>query len=182
MKKLTILMLALVELGLVGVAQAGVIYFNPTMQTVASGDNVSFDVNVDFSATPTIGGYFQISYDASLLGFVSFTYNSGFGTTYTPTVSSGLIDGLGFASSPYSGIATLGTVVFSTADAGLANLAAGPYSNPTYNFRNSTGSSFISMTYGSASAEVTAVPVPAALWLMASGLSALGVGLRRRSV
>ncbi len=182
MKKLTKLMLVLAQLGLMGAAQAASVSLSPTSQPVVLGNSVSFAVNVDFSDAATIGGRFQLSYDSSLLGFTSFSYNSNFTsglTTYTPTLSSGLINNLGFAGL-VSGSGTLGTLTFSTLNAGNASLATGAYSDPFYRFRNSTGSSFLAVTYGGATAQVSAVPAPAALWLMASGLSALGLGLRRR--
>lgn len=184
MKKLTRLVSALALCGMAGMAQSASVSLTPVSQSVALGDSVSFMVNVDFSDTATIGGRFQLGYDASILSFTSFTYDTLFTsglTTYTPTLSSGLINDLGFAGL-VSGSGTLGTVTFSTVDTGSASLASAEYSNPTYRFRNSTGSSFITVDYGGATAQVSAVPVPAALWLMASGLSALGLGLRRRSV
>ncbi|MBI5463100.1 MAG: PEP-CTERM sorting domain-containing protein [Gammaproteobacteria bacterium] len=182
MKKLTKLMLVLAQLGLMGAVQAASVSLSPLSQPVMLGDSVSFDVNVDFTDPATIGGRFQLSYDASILGFTSFTYNSSFTsglTTVAYTQSSGLIDNLGFVGS-VSSAGTLGTVTFSTLNTGNANLATAAYSNAFYRFRNSTGTSFIAVTYGGATAQVSAVPVPAALWLMGSGLSALGLGLRRR--
>lgn len=183
MKKLTKLLLILAQLGLVGAVQAASVSLSPSSQPVMLGNSVSFDVNVDFSDAATIGGRFQLSYDASILGVASFTYNSSFTsglTTYAPTLSSGLIDDLGFAGL-LSGAGTLGTVAFSTLNTGDAGLASAAYSNAFYRFRNSTGSSFLTVIYGGATAQVSAVPAPAALWLMASGLSALGLGLRRRA-
>lgn len=185
MKKLKKLMLVLAQLGVMGAAQAASVSLSPASQPVVLGNNVSFNVIVDFTGTPTLGGAFQLSYSSSILGGASFSYDSSFVsanslTAYTPTLTSGLITNLGFDSASFSGSGTLGTITFSTINTGLASVVTAADADPFYRFLNTSGSSLNGVTYGSATAEVSAVPVPAALWLMASGLSALGLGLRRR--
>lgn len=181
MKKLTKLMLVLAQLGMVGVVQASTVSLSTSTPTITHPGSVSFDVNVNFTET-TSKGWFNLSYDNSLLSLTSFNYNNAFTAGVTPltvnTTTSGSINNInniGFLGSK-SGPGILGTATFSTLGVGTANLNA----LASFGFRNSGDTSFISVTYSGANVQVSAVPVPAALWLMASGLSALGLGLRRR--
>ncbi len=180
MKKLTKLVFILAQLGLVGAVHAASVSLSPASQTVAPSTTVSFDVNLDFTGTPVISGWFNLSYDTSILDLISFSYGSntfGVSTLAVNTSTDGLVQGIGFAGS-VSGAGTLGTVTFNTTGLGTANLNTAAVSG----FYN--GSSYVATTYGGALvevAEISEVPVPAAAWLMGSGLAALGLGFRRRN-
>ena len=186
MKKLTILFALFSALGMVNTAQAGTISLVPSAQ---SGNNISFAVNVDFTDGATIDGTFQMSYDTSILGGASFSYDPTFLTTfdlvsYAPNMGSGVFTNVGFSANTaaFGGSGTLGTLSFSVLNTGAASVASAADVAPNNNgFLNASGSSFLPMTYGSAAPQVSPIPVPAALWLMASGLGALGVALRHRS-
>lgn len=186
MKKLTKLMLVLAQLGLAGALQAATVSLDPASQVIQPNSSVSVNVLVDFSDTSgTKGGFFTLGYDSSLLTFSSFVYNTAFLTPFgaNPTAwnltTPGTITNVGFGSGLLTGSGTLGTVTFLTgASVGTANLTTTLASG----FLNKTGFSMLPVSYSGAQVNVAAVPVPAAAWLMASGISMLGLGLRRRSV
>lgn len=180
MKKLMNMIWTLALSSMIGSVHAATVSIDPFSQPVVAGNSVSFNIIVDFSSTATSKGWFDLSYDPSLLGFSSFIYNVPFTSDVTTigvnTATSGLIKNIGFVGAKATS-GTLGTVTFSTTDPGTAALNT----VATYGFRNSADTSFLSMTYNGGTAQISAVPVPAALWLMASGLSALGLAFRRRT-
>lgn len=179
MNKMTSSIFAVALFGAVGGAHAAGIALQPGAQNAALGSTLSFDVYVDFTDIATSGGRFQVTYDSSRLGDAVFAYDSSFASTYGVATGSTALSGIGFTGL-FGGAARLGTLSFTATGVGAAAVATAAYANPTYRFRNNTGSSYITVNYGAAAANVSAVPVPAAAWLMASGLSALGLGLRRR--
>lgn len=181
--KITKYICALALSCLVGAAQAASVTIDSLGQV---GSSISFRVNVNFTGTPTNGGEFLLSYDTNILGDASFAYNSDFFTGSTSMLSTGVDDttsgflkNIGFDASSYVGPGILGTVTFSVLNT-VAALVASAEDDPFYAFINDTDSSNLGMNYGSASLQVSAVPVPAAVWLMASGLLGM-VGLSRRA-
>ena len=182
--KITKYICALALSCLVGAAQAASVTIDSLGQV---GSSISFRVNVNFTGTPTNGGEFQLMYDTSILGGANFAYNSDFFTLDGPTMlidgvddlTNGYLKNIGFDASSYVGPGILGTVTFSVLNTGAANVASAE-DDPFYAFINDFDSSNLAMNYGSASPQVTAVPVPAAMWLMASGLLGM-VGLSRRA-
>lgn len=182
MKKLTKLLFVLAQLGLVSAVQASSVSLSPVSQVVAPLSIVSVNVYVDFSDVTTSKGWFDLSYDSSLLSLVGFSYNgvftSGLTTIGVDTTVIGVINNIGFVGS-VSTAGLLGTATFTSLGEGTAALAT----VEDFGFLNSTSSSFLEVEYlGASVTSVSEVPVPAAVWLMGSGLSLLGLGMRRRSV
>lgn len=186
MKKIVSQLVAVALFGAVSGAQAAAVYFaTPTTQNVTLGNTVSFDVMVDFRDAATVGGLFAVTFDAARLGNGQFAYDAAFAYTFgTTTGTSPTTDltSIGFDGA-FSGNARLGTVSFTAIGAGTAMIGTAAYPDSSYQFLNESGSSLLTVNYDSAATvNISAVPAPAALWLMASGLGALGVGLRRRAV
>ncbi len=187
MKNLKKLVCALVLFGLVGAAQAGTVSLSPLLKPVTVGNNVSFDVYVDFFGDSTIGGTFQLSYNSSRLGIsditTDFAYDGDFlssnGLTgNTPVLTSaGLIEGIGFSGTFEGSNSKLGTITFSALNPGVVTIDTATDAIEDERFYD--GSSPNDVIYKSAIANISAVPVPAAVWLMASGLLGM-VGLSRR--
>lgn len=188
MKNFKKLVCALALFGMVGAVQAGSVSLDPLSKSVTVGNSVFFDIYVDFDNDSTTGGTFQLTYDSSLLGIsniaTDFAYNGTFlssnGLTGTAPVltSDGLIEGIGFSGTFAGANSKLGTITFSALNAGVAVIDADTDQVEDARFYN--GSSNNGVEYGSAAANISAVPVPAAVWLMASGLLGM-VGLSRRS-
>jgi len=184
MKKLTKLVIILAQLGLVCGAQAASISLSPASQNAVVGDTLSYQVNVDFSDVATDGGSFRISYDSGLLGNANFSYaslSSPITGSWTPAYSAGLIESVGFDANAFQGTAVLGTLSFTVLNAGSTSVTLSDMLDANLRFLDSDQWDPIMVGYSGATANLTAVPVPAALWLMASGLSVLGLGMRRRA-
>ncbi|MBU1191815.1 MAG: hypothetical protein KKA36_02545 [Gammaproteobacteria bacterium] len=177
MKNLKKLACALVLSGLVGVTQAASVTINPTSQMAMIGEAVSVEVLFSDFTDPLISGGFNFNYDTSFLDFDSIDFGANpLGLAFFPidTAVDGVV-GISFAGplSLESGI--LGTLNFVATDLGTASLSTAAASPGFFD-----GSSYYVPGFGNASIEVSAVPVPAAVWLMASGLLGM-VGLSRRT-
>lgn len=147
---------------------------------ILAGPNelLTFDVVMDFSDAPTLGGGFDIVFDPSSLEFESFTNNEigedGFGRD--PDEFDGLLESWAFgAFGGMTGPDIVGTVSF-TYLGGLTEIsltATSGIGGPFVSFDNP--GSMLDVDFGS----VQVVPVPAAVWFLLSGLGAL-LGVRNR--
>ncbi len=188
-----------------GTAFATSISVTPSFQAVLVGDLVQVKLDVaDIPVNTAVAGYgFRLQYDPTILTFSSVSfgdpalstfldYNQGYNENYSTLPSYNAVHVFGGASGILSKTElialqpqdiTLATFFFNAVAPGTSLL----HVQPGIEFLegpNSSGSSggpgFTSSSdifHGSV--QVTAVPVPASLFLLASGLSAL-VGLRRK--
>lgn len=167
-----------------GQVQAATISLNPASQSVSLGNQISIQLNMDFSGDPTLGGGVDILYNSSLLSFASFSFDAGLGDDpllqRQPDVLPGTLNGLAFGNfDGLSGPSIVGTLIFNTIGAGVANFTLAENVLPAGGFFSAATFDQQAVTYSGASVNVTAVPLPAACWLMLSGLGVLG-GLRKR--
>ncbi|WJW76166.1 hypothetical protein QVG61_03480 [Thiohalobacter sp. IOR34] len=153
------------------------VWLQATTPTVAVGDTLSIDLVFDFSSDPTLGGVVDISYDSTLLSF------SGYGAPATgwiltaPTTTAGSLTGLGLDALTASTGGSVLTLDFLAIGAGTASI--GVANSGAWNTFYDANNSPQSVTFTGTSVTVSAVPLPAALWLMLGGLGLLGWQGRR---
>jgi len=168
-------------------AQAVSIWLTPASQTVQLGDPVALDVNMDFSADPTVGGGFDVFFDHNMLSFSSFAIDTTLVldpvfTNVTPDVSTtDQLAGFSFGNfGGLSGPAKVGTLTFQALAPGLTNLSLADNVAPYGPFYSAVTSLQQTVDYTGASVDIAAVPLPPAAWLMLSVLGMFGVVSRRR--
>lgn len=170
-------------------SMAGTVSLTPPNSYVNPGDPVNLALSLDFGSSEAVGyGGIDISFDPTLLAFGGFDFESGLANTQISALGS---DGLNPGNQFF-------TVYFEAADiftglsgpVNIGNLALTTNNSFTgttiVSFRDSVTQGGLRDTSGdllppfAGSASITAVPVPAAVWLMASGLLGM-VGLSRRT-
>lgn len=168
----------------ISTAHAASVSLDPASPAPARvGEMVSFDVLLDFSSDSTTGGSVDIAWDPSVL-----QYNDNFNITLSPRDSTfdvvdfqqpGLLSvGLGdFAGFTPTGV--LGVVEYMAMGEGTTDISLGD-SQKWGGFFSSTGA-LIPVNYAGSQVSVSAVPVPAAVWLFSSGLVGLAGMARRKS-
>lgn len=167
------------------VSQAATVSLSPLSQNVALGNPVSLLLNMDFTGDPTLGGGVDIFYNSSLLSFVSFTFDSGLGDETSlrrlPDVLTNELNGLAFNSfTGLSGPSLVGTLTFNTIGAGTALFTMADNDFPAGGFYSAATFDPQAVTYQGVSVNVTAVPLPAAVWLMLSGMGLIGAMTQRK--
>lgn len=171
-------------LGASATASAASLFLVPdAVQNVVDGDILSFDIHMDFSGDPAIGGAFDISFDSSALAFVSFFRNESIGDpgfARDPDILDGLLDdwALG-AIDGIPDIAIVGSVQFQVLPTMGQSTTIQTQDAQCFSpcWISADFVSTIIVDYGDAT--VSRVPLPAALWLMLSGLGVLYGGLAR---
>ena len=166
-------------------AQAATISLIPLNQNVVLGNTVALQLMMDFSDDATIGGGVDIFYDDSVLQFVSFVFDAGLGDDPAfrrqPDVLSGELNGLGFGDfSGLSGPSLVGTFTFDTLASGSANFSLAENDYPVGAFYSAATYEVQLVGFQGAAIDVSAVPVPAAAWLLFSGLAMVGAVSRRK--
>ncbi len=170
-------------------ANAATVSLSPTtlVNPVNPGDTVSFEINIDFSAEGgTLGGGFDLLFDESQLGLLSFTDtvilgDPAFGRPPDYIPGSGLLESWGVGD--FNGIDTglVGEVSFEVlAGATSSFVTLGPTAGIAGSWVSAVDSvTIIDPVYNSV--EVSAVPLPAAAWLFASALGVFGYLGKRKA-
>ena len=198
LRKILPLVAALAMISIGSTTYANVISFDDPAQAALVGDVVTFDIEMDF-INSTVGGSFDVFYDSSLLSFISFEFDAAFTAIIDPAfsvlpdnclVDGAAISGCSVGDSELNGIAfgnfdgvtgthIIGTLSFITLDSGVAEITMATNDGPYEGFFSSVDASELVVLYGPGKIHITQVPVPAAVWLMLSGIGLLG-GLSRR--
>ena len=157
----------------------------PTYQA-SPGETLQIDLIGDFTGDGTLGGGLDIFYDAAVIEFLGFDFDSATlpldpTLSRKPDVLTDELEGLAFGNFVGIGDAgRVGTLSFKALAAGSTQLVLAVTDNLL------KGGPFVSAdTFGeqavdlaAASVTVAPVPLPAAAWLMAGALA--GVAMRRR--
>ncbi len=147
---------------------------------VLPGDIVSFDIVLDFSEEPTLGGGLDVTFDEDFLALVSFTDtvilgDPAFGRAPDYIPGSGRLESWGVGD--FNGISggLMGQVSFELIAIPYAGttIALVPYSGFGVSWLSAVDFvTILDPTYGSVTIGAP-IPVPAALWFMLSGLGAM---------
>jgi len=171
-----------------GTVSAAVVSFSPSSQNVALGDSVSVDLRISGLGDDILSAFdLDISFDASILDFQSFTFGTGLDTFGLGTLN----DAADFG----GGLVNVFELSFDL-DADLEFFQPNDFVLGTFNFDTlSYGTSALDISViGLAGAlglpldaelrsgSVSVVPVPAAIWLFGTGLIGLiGFSKRRKA-
>jgi hypothetical protein len=186
----------LLGVGLVPAADALTLSVVPQASTVNVGGTVSVDVvasDLVGGGAPSLGDYdLVLSFDSSVLSFSGIAFGTGLNVTGVPSLIQDYAVGSGSVNAYESsfedtndlnglqpGAFTLFTITFNAAQVGASLLSLGV--NALGNAAG-TGSLAADVVNG-ASIAVTgapAVPLPAAGWLLLTGLAGVGSLVRRR--
>lgn len=187
---LTKTLAALTMWAIAGTASAVSITPDASGAVLDVGQEITVTIIGDFQDDPTLGGGLDIDWDTSVLSLLSFTpidWGNDAGFFNPGTVSDGSVDG--FAAGNFNGVAgpvDMAVLVFvavgegqslhlSDDSDGLAGpfVSAGSFAIQDVDFGANNDAGHISVA-------ASAVPVPAALWLMIAGLGSL-LGFRRKA-
>lgn len=173
----------------VGSASASTISLVPLSLPAAIGDSIEFNLTVDFSDDPTLGGGMDIAYDDNLLSFQSFDFGTAT-AALDPSFSrlpdhpfAYKLEGLAFGS--FTGITTgiVGTLTFQAIAEGSALIEMGVTSDPLKggDFYSAVTYQQQNPTFNNLSVQISSVPLPGAIWLFGSGVLSLAGMARRHS-
>jgi hypothetical protein len=187
-KQLLTIVTALTLLGVSAVTAAANIVSidgsNPIMTT--SGANLDLTIVGNFTDTAEVGG-FSLNWDPTVLSYTGAVIlpplnDPPYASIDASSAASGVIDSLYVGSFTESAtgnfnIATISfTVIGGNGSGSPVNFTTGCPDCAWYG----AGATLLAVDYTNGSVQVGAVPVPAAVWLMFSGLLGL-VGIGRRS-
>jgi hypothetical protein len=166
-------------------ARAASIWLNPVTQTAVIGEQASFELHMDFSSDPTLGGGIDIFYDSTMLQFVSFVFDASLGDDLAvrrdPDVLTGTLNGLAFGKDTgLSGPSIVGVLTFDTLALGTTSLSLADNISPAGGFYSAVTFDPQSVDYQGAEVTIAPVPVPAAVWLLLSGMTLIGTLVRRQ--
>lgn len=167
----------------VGHATAATVGFSPTSPTVTIGQSFSIDIVGDFTLAETIeGGGVDLSFDASVVNVTNVTVNTAlfdfFSLSGTIDNNSGTVSDVVFNTfAGASGNFLIATVDLTALTAGSTGLIlTESFLNP---FSSASAGDSLAVDFQPGNVTVTAVPLPAALVLMLSGLAPFGWLIRR---
>lgn len=188
---------AIVLSSLGAAAHANVIHLSPLVQETTPGSLVVFDVHMTFLGD-TVGGAFDVFYTPETLGYLGFEFNPAFlagpadpdfavfpdDCFFDGSAGGGCnvgdaeVNGIGFGN--FDGITgehTIGALFFVALAPGGGVLSMASNDEPWGGFFGTNGSEML-VHYNSA--KVGIVPIPAGIWLFASGLGLFAGFARRR--
>jgi len=184
----------LLSVGFTPAADAFTLSLVPQTSTVGAGGTLSVDVvasDLGAGVAPSIGAYdLDLSFDPSVLSFDSFVLGTGLSVTGVASDHEGSVDGGLFSvfelswedtadlNALQADAFTLFTMTFNALNAGTSLLSLHVNAVST-----AEGADLFADALNGASVSVTgapAVPVPAAVWLLLSGLAGMGA-LKRRA-
>lgn len=195
-KSISMLSAALVlGMGLVPAADAFTLSVVPQASTVSLGGTVSVDVvasDLVSGGAPSLGAYdLDLSFDSSVLSFGSIEFGTGLSVTGVPSIIQDFALGTGSVN-PFevsleetadlnalqAGAFRLFTITFNAAQVGTSRLSLTVSSLST-----AEGAALTADALNGASISVAGapeVPLPAAAWLLLSGVAGVGSLVRRR--
>ncbi len=156
--------------------------------TTINGLGQTFSVNIlgDFNADDAenlLGGALDLFYDSSILNVVSVNVTAPQDIAVadgTINNSTGVVDTMGFSSfAGVNGNFAFATIEFITVGLGESALSLADANDLVFNFYSDKPPFGAAVDVYSTGANVSVVPVPAAIWLFGSALLA-GAGLLRR--
>lgn len=173
-------------------SNAATVTFSDPSVTAGLNDTITIDLLMDFTDDATLGGGTDIFFNDAVLSFLSFDFSSttlvldsAFSRLPDADVLPGKLEGMAFGNfGGLSGPGVIGTLTFQAIAVGDSALTMAVTTEAL------KGGDFISditfgpqvVNFGSANVSVSAVPVPAAVWLFVSGLIGLaGVVTKRRT-
>jgi len=168
-------------------ANAATVSLTPSAQTVAVGDAFTLTVSGTDFFTDVSAGSVLITWDSNLLQLSSTLTDVGtsaalngfpidFGTnTLVPGQLEATFSTFGTVAGPGFDFFSLDFIAIPPPGESAVDIFAGFFGD----WQDGSGADITPVTYVGASVEVSAVPVPAAVWLFGSGLIGL-VGIARR--
>ena len=197
-KKLAGLAATAVLMSAISSAQAVSLTLMSSTPSVAVGETIELQVLMDFSDDATVGGGFDIIFDPGLVSYVSGSYltdgalgsDPSFTRDDNPTVTdptkrvevlSDKLAGAAFGNfGGLSGPAVVGSLSFIANAGGDAVFSLGASTSASIGgFFSAVSFSEQFPVFTGTTVSVSAVPVPAAVWLFGSGLVGL-IGVARR--
>ena len=148
-------------------AYAATISLSPASLSVAAGQSVSVQVEVNANGAAVVSSQFQLSYPASMLEPVSFTFAPGWTQTFdigTNVMTGGTVVKAGGYPSVFKGTLPMGTLTFEALKTGNATIAIS--NSNSYIFETDGGNIFTGplssaqIYIAPGSGGVSAVPVP----------------------
>ncbi|MDH5711111.1 MAG: cohesin domain-containing protein [Gammaproteobacteria bacterium] len=186
MKKNVTKILSIALLSFTGYVNAATITWSNTNATVAPADTFSLDVIGTGFISNVDGGGVNISFDPNFLNVLSVTIDTVVWDFGPSGISTGIIDNVagtvnGIMVNAISAIPTdftVASIQFQQVGAGTSSaLNITEYAlNPW-----ASGGSAINPAFVGGNVSLSAVPVPAAIWLFGSGIVAFSTLVRRKS-
>jgi hypothetical protein len=191
-KSFFILAVAVIFCLAVSGAQAATVTMLPAIQNVAPGDPFSLDLEFNFNdpVDGVLGGGIDISFDDTVLDYVSYSWNPAFEAQIDPSLKQnptdnsdgtlGLLSGWNFGNfNGLTGTGIIGTVNFARnltpLPGGLTEINMAESASSGGWYAADTAGTQITPTLNGA----TVVPIPGSILLLGSGVLGL-VGLSRR--